>query len=410
LAVVSPFLGKSFGTERVVIEWLDHLPDIFEIHVYSQHVEDLNPGFRYHRVPKIPGPHLLRYLWWFIANRFLRSMDTLFNGLRYDLVYSPGVNCLDADVISVHIVFAKYLRQAHKELKFSENPISSWLRLAHRKVYYRLIVALEKRLYSDRNTTLVLCAKKTAKDLERFYGRSDPLPVLYFGIDHSVFNPVRRAALREKACLELGIPPGRFVVLMVGNDLRNKGIASMLAALAKLRHLPIDFVAAGRENPTPFQAMVRNQSLQDRVRFLPARNDVEFYYAAADAYAGPSLEDTFALPPAEAMACGLPVIVSAENGTCEIITHQSDGLILQDATDSETLAEMIRKLYEDRNFSYRLGANAAKAALKYTWDSNGRELGAIFAETLRRKAASSGQTQIQESQAGDRGSHFSRSE
>ena len=56
------------------------------------------------------------------------------------------------------------------------------------------------------------------------------------------------------------------------------------------------------------------------MKFVPPRNDIEFYYAAADAYVGPSLEDTFAQPPAEAMACGLPVIVSSANGTSEIVT------------------------------------------------------------------------------------------
>ena len=39
--MVSPFLSKSFGTERTVIEWLTHLPEVFEIHLYSQRVEDL---------------------------------------------------------------------------------------------------------------------------------------------------------------------------------------------------------------------------------------------------------------------------------------------------------------------------------------------------------------------------------
>ena len=49
---------------------------------------------------------------------------------------------------------------------------------------------------------------------------------------------------------------------------------------------------------------------------------------AADAYVGPSLEDAFALPPAEAMACGLPVIVSNQAGACEIITDGVDGIVL----------------------------------------------------------------------------------
>ena len=110
-------------------------------------------------------------------------------------------------------------------------------------------------------------------------------------------------------------------LLLVGNDLRKKGISVLLDAMSELRELPLDLLLVGREDPAPFRAYgSRKEALEDRVHFLPPRKDVEFYYAAADAYTGPSLEDTFALPPAEAMACGLPVIVSAENGTFEIIT------------------------------------------------------------------------------------------
>jgi len=42
VAVISPFLDKRHGTERRVVEWISRLTDNFEIHVYSQHVEDLD--------------------------------------------------------------------------------------------------------------------------------------------------------------------------------------------------------------------------------------------------------------------------------------------------------------------------------------------------------------------------------
>jgi hypothetical protein len=42
LAVVSPFLDKRHGSERITVEWLSHLPDEFDIHVYSQRVEDFD--------------------------------------------------------------------------------------------------------------------------------------------------------------------------------------------------------------------------------------------------------------------------------------------------------------------------------------------------------------------------------
>src|SRR6516162_5959260 len=110
LAVISPFLDKRHGTERRVVEWVSRLTGSFEIHVYSQHVEDLDLSrVTWHRVPKLPGPHLLNFIWWVAANHFWRSWDQHVHGLSHDLIFSPGVNCLDADAISVHVVFAEYI-------------------------------------------------------------------------------------------------------------------------------------------------------------------------------------------------------------------------------------------------------------------------------------------------------------
>ena len=149
--------------------------------------------------------------------------------------------------------------------------------------------------------------------------------------------------------------------------------------------------------------MVRAKSLEERVHFFPPRSDIEFYYAAVDAYAGPSLEDTFAQPPAEAMACGLAVIVSTTNGTSEIITDGKDGLILRDATDAISLSAMLRRLFEDKEFRTRLGRNASETARQYTWERNGRELSAIFKDLLLRKTQSVGQDRVPKSQATEGG-------
>jgi glycosyltransferase involved in cell wall biosynthesis len=376
-----------------VVEWISQLAETFEIHVYSQRVEDLDLSkITWHRIPKLPGPHLLNYLWWFAANRFARGWDRRIRGLLHDVVFSPGVNCLDADAVSVHIVFAEYIRRNRAEMKFARNPLGSWPALLHRKLYYRLIALLESRLYARRDASLILIARRTAEELARFYGRHEEFPVVYVGLDHEVFNPARRAAKRDTARKELKIPEDRFVLLLIGNDWRNKGVVAILGAMEKLRDLQIQLLLVGRENTAEYQAIVEKHDLRDRVLFLSPRGDVGFYYAAADAYIGPSLEDTFAQPPAEAMACGLPVVVSSANGTCEIVTDGVDGLILQDPADTISLARMIRRLYEDREFRNRLGANAAETAQQYTWERNAEELSAIFQEILRRKAKPAAQS------------------
>lgn len=386
LAVVSPFLDKIHGTERLVCEWIAGLADDFEIHVYSQRVQDIDPGkITWHWIPRLPGPHLFNYAWWFAANHLWRASDRRFRGMRSDLVFSPGINCLDADVISVHIVFAEYAKSVASALKLSTHSVSRWPQLLHRRAYYRLIAFLEGRIYRDPQKVLVLIARRTDRELTRHYGRQKPSPVIYLGLDHDIFNPERRASLREKARRELGYLNDRFVLLLIGNHLANKGLPVLAEGLGLVRELPIDLLVVSREDPGEYRSFIEKKRLNGRVRFQHPRTDVEFFYAAADAYVGPSLEDTFALPPAEAMACGLPVIVSAENGVCEIITHETDGLILRDPTDAAVLAGMIRRLYEDSDFRKRLADNAHKTALQYTWERNARELRAILEEALRKK-------------------------
>ena len=397
LAVVSPFLDKRHGSERITIEWLSHLPDEFDIHVYSQRVEDFDESkFTWHRIPKLPGPHLLNFLWWLAANRLWRYWDGRFRGLRHDLVFSAGANCLDADAICVHIVFAEYIRQVRGEMNFLRNPIWEWPRLVHRKLYYRVAVSLERRAYKNCETKLVVYSRKTVRELERFYGRADRIPVLHLGLDHSVFNTMVRAALRGRAREALKIPQDQFTLILVGNDWRNKGVPALLDAVSYLRDLPIGLLIVSREDQSSCRRLVTEKKLEDRVLFLPPRKDIEFYYAAADAYAGPSLQESYGIPPAEAMACGLPVIVSAAAGVSEIVTDGVDGMVLDDPTDAVKLGTMIRHLYEDKELCKRIGHKASETARRYTWESNGRELAKIFEEIFQRKSGLAARTLTQE--------------
>lgn len=398
LFFVSPFVDKRHGTERRVAEWASRLTEDFDVHVYSQRVDDIDLSkITWHRIPKLPIPHLLNYIWWFAANHAWRAWDRRFRGIRPDLVFSPGINCLDADVVSVHIVFAEYLRRFADELQLRRHSISLWPQLIHRKLYYRLIALLEGRVYRNQGTVLFLIAQKTGSELERHFGRRNACAVIYLGLDHKIFNPQRRTSLRGKARREFRYSDERFVVLLIGNHWSNKGLPVLLDAVASLTELPIDALIVGRENPQDYRSMVQTRDLDARVQFRPPRSDVEVYYAAADAYAGPSIEDTFAQPPAEAMACGLPVIVSSANGTSEIIHHGVDGLILENPRDAASLSRMIRQLYEDKSFRERLGTNAAHTAREYTWERNARELSGLFEETLRQKAKASTRTVAQES-------------
>jgi glycosyltransferase involved in cell wall biosynthesis len=388
IAVVSPFIDKRHGTERRIAEWITRLPEEYEIHIYSQRVEDVDlTRMRWHRIPSIPGPHLVNFLWWLAANHVWRWWDAHFRGLRHDLVYTAGTNCWDADLISVHIVFAEFVRQTAAELRLLGNPLRFRPRLIHRRLYYRLVMFLERRMYTNPKAGLILIAKKTAEDLKRHYGVDRRLPVVYIGLDHEIFNRELRLQNRPDSRRQLGVEENAFVLLLVGNDWKKKGLVILVEVLALLKELRLVLVVAGKDDATPYQTRIRELGIEGRVIFCPPRADVQWYYAAADAYVGPSLEDTFAQPPAEAMACGLPVITTATNGTAEIMTDGVDGLILEDPHDTFRLAACIRSLYEKSELRERIAAQAARTAGQYTWDRNGVEMRAIFADALRRRRA-----------------------
>lgn len=386
LVVVSPFIDKRHGTERCVAEQVQRLADQYEIHVYSQRVEDLDLSkIRWHRVPAIPGPHLVSYLWWFAANHLWRWWDRRFRGLSYALVYSPGINCLDADVVSVHVVFAEFYERVKGGLGLQNNPMRSWPRVLHRRLYYRLIMALERRVYPKKDLSIGVVSRQVAEQLARHFARNDGVRVLYHGVDLEVFHPEARVRRRAEMRERFGLRGNDFALLLIGNGWRNKGLPCLLEAMCKLGDLPVKLLVVGNDDRAPYQAITRQGGVAERITFFQPSNDVVGFYAACDAYVGPSVHDSFALPPSEAMACGLPTITSRSNGGSEIITHGRDGLIVEDPSDSAQLATFIRELYESPDLRHHLGQNAARSAARYTWERNAAEMRALFEQAMRRR-------------------------
>jgi UDP-glucose:(heptosyl)LPS alpha-1,3-glucosyltransferase len=386
IAVVSPFLDKRHGTERCVAEQIERLARDYEIHVYSASIEDVDLSkIIWHRVPGLPGPHLASYIWFFLANHLRRWWDGVFRGLRFDLVFSPGINCLDADIIAVHIVFTEFYRLAHRELALRQNPARKWPWLIHRKLSYHLFMALERRVYAKDKTLLVVSSHKMERDLERCFRRKGRMALVYNGVDLDQMNPARRKGLREKARLDLGLSEGAFAILLIGNDWKKKGLRCLIEAVGSLGIPDLQILVVGQDESFSYDEILRRNGLENRMTILPIIPQVESYYAAADMYAGPSLEDSFAIPPLEAMACGLPAIVSRQAGVSELVTHGVDGFILEDPTDSRQLAEFIQRIYGSADLRQELSVRAEATARHYTWQRNAEEMGKVFEGCLREK-------------------------
>jgi len=386
VAVISPFLDKRHGTERCVAEQIERLSDEFEVHLYSTRVRDLDlTKIIWHKTGLRLAPHVLAYCWFLISNHVVRAWDKRVHNLKFDIVFSPGINCLDADVIAVHIVFAEFYRLAVEDLKFVRNKIAFWPRLIHRRLMYRLFIGLERHVYSNQRIPLVVISHKMEEDLRRFFARTENVQLLYHGIDPAHMNPERRMMLREKSRNELGIPAEAFALLLVGNDWKKKGLYTLLEAVVALNDSNVWVLVRGDDDLRLSRDAIRKFGLADRVKFLPSIPEIDAYYAACDVYVGPSLEDSFAIPPLEAMACGLPVIVSAQAGVSELIEHNENGFILQNPNDFAALSELIRALREDPSLREQVSSRAASTAREYTWQRNGESFSRFMRDLVSRK-------------------------
>jgi glycosyltransferase involved in cell wall biosynthesis len=382
LAVVSPFLDRSHGTELCIVEQIERLASQhgWDIQLYSQRVEDLkglsvNPakdsGGRifWHKVSGFPGPHLLKFIWWFFANRVRRWRDSRNPHLRPDLTYSPGINCFDADAIIVHIVFHEFYLRVRSELQLSRLPLPAWPRALHRKLYYRLVMFLERRIYRNSRIHLAAVSRMVADQLRTHFDRAD-VAVIPNAVDTARFNPAARLARRSSARNSLGHSDSEFVLLLIGNDWKKKGLDQLLRAMQLDQDLPLRLLVVGRDDPALYNSLLQESGTLGRVRFLPPTPDVLFVYACADAYVGPSLEDAFGLPILEAMACALPVIASARAGASEMIEDGRTGLILRQPENPEELATLLRRLFQDKSLQQELGETAAQVAQLFSWEIN----------------------------------------
>jgi glycosyltransferase involved in cell wall biosynthesis len=409
IAVISPFLDRRHGTERCLVEQLERFAGEpgAEIHIYAQRVEDLRgiTPYKYrklagsdrdgaensnrllwHKVPSIPGPHLLRYIFWFLANRICRWWDNAFHGAKYDLLYSAGINAADADAISVHVVFREFYRQILPQLNFRGSPLAAWPRLAHRRVYYRLIMALENRIYRRATTSLAAISASAAALLQKYFHPADNR-VIRYGVDVQAFSALRRLAERVTTRKQFNLSMEDFALLLIGNDWRTKGLAALLQSLSLIRDLPWKLLVVGRDVRGPYDKMIRDYGITDRIIFLSPSSDVMQFYAAADAYVGPSLEDAYGLPIIEAMACGLPVIASSHAGAHEIITDGSDGIILRDPQNTGELAAALRSLITNPTLCAQLGTHASHTAENHSWDRNAQATWEWLNEVARNKKA-----------------------
>jgi UDP-glucose:(heptosyl)LPS alpha-1,3-glucosyltransferase len=198
--------------------------------------------------------------------------------------------------------------------------------------YHRYVCSAERRMFEHPRLRAVICNSRMVKsEIQRaFRVAPEKLHVIYNGVDLAHFHPQQRAALRGAARAEIGCSPRDTLFLFVGSGFSRKGVDAAIDALAAAANPSLWLAVVGKDaHEARYLQRAQDAGLGARVRFLGAREDVRPYYAAADCFILPSRYDPFPNTALEALAMGLPAIVSSHTGAAEIIEQGTNGWVCQ---------------------------------------------------------------------------------
>ncbi len=183
------------------------------------------------------------------------------------------------------------------------------------------------------------------------------LQVLPLGVDTELFRPTTRS--RSKT-LTIGF---------VGQITQRKGISYLVAAFDALRPQNARLLMVGHPGGSSRPWMREGVEHHSAV----ARWDLPQFYAQMDVFVLPSLIEGFPMTALEAMACGVPVIVSENTFGTDVVLDGYNGYVVP-IRDVDAIVDRVRLLADDESLRLSMARNARATAERYTWDIYGRRL------------------------------------
>lgn len=237
------------------------------------------------------------------------------------------------------------------------------------RLFYRLFL----KLYSLALKIIVLSEQSRGEVLRFSKIPEDKIHVIPLGYDENMYKPQSKNRCRD----QLNLPQNAKIVLYVGREHSpRKNTRALLHAMNALsKSVPgLMVLKVGASDPRNNDL---KQSIHIREIYNVPENLMPVIYNASDIFIFPSLyEGGCAYPPLEAMACGIPAIVSEE---CKVY---GEGAMVVDAAAPENIKNRAEEILGDKTLREKYSQSALIEAKKYTLTQHAQRVLNLYKEIL----------------------------
>ena len=282
--------GSLLATKRLIKVIIKFEPDIIHLHNIHGYYINIRVLFKFLERYKKPVVWTLHDCWSFTGH------------------------CAHFDYINCE----KWTTSCHNCPQKREYPSSKWL--DNSSLNYKR----KKELFTSVSNMNIVAPSLWLRGLiQKSYLSKYPVHLINNGIDLSVFKPIQDIQEKEEILQKIGCK-GKFIILGVASVWgERKGLNEFLS-LAKMLTSEYQIILVGLSEkqkktlPSNMIGVTRTNNIQELAE----------YYAVADVFVNPTLEDTFPTTNIEALACGTPIITYNTGGSPEIIDEKC-GIIIE---------------------------------------------------------------------------------
>ena len=201
------------------------------------------------------------------------------------------------------------------------------------------------------------------------------------GINLEKFQPQteeKKLSLREK----YGYNADDFILMYAGELSYRKHQNLLISVAGKLKdRIPnLKILLAGNGDlEEQFRKQIEDLSVHSQVELLGFRKDIDNLMNLADLAVSASRQEGLPVNVMEAMATGLPLVVTDCRGNRDLVTDNENGYVVG-IDDVEKFADSVEKLYRSKELRQKFGEKSLENIKRYSLENVLKEMGAIYSE------------------------------